>query len=109
MRIEIVAQHCGATLAEPVDVNDAGEIRRAVVTGELNGLPLGSSLHCAVAEQHKGAIRQLVQPACIQRHAEADAESLAERARRSFCQRESWRWMSLKPAAERAERFQFIL
>src|SRR4051812_3192772 len=75
---------------------------------ELNRLPLRSLGHLAVAKQHVGAIRQPVEAARVERHAEPDAETLAERARRRLGVRKARRWMTFEPAAEMPERHQLL-
>src|SRR5205823_6643403 len=82
---------------------------RAIMSRELDCLPLRALRHLAVTEKYIRPIRQAVEPARVERHAETNAEALAERARRGLGIREARRRMTFQPAAEMAERHQLLL
>src|SRR5688572_14373271 len=76
--IDIAPKHGFASLAEPVDIDDADEIRRLVIRCQLNGLPLRAFRHLTVAEQYIRAVGKVVETAGIERHAESDTKTLAQ-------------------------------
>jgi hypothetical protein len=92
--------HRLAALAEPVDVEDRGEVVELVERGVLDRLPHRAFRHLAVAADHPDAERQLVQALPGDRHADADRETLAERAGRDVDPGERGRRVSLEPAPE---------
>jgi len=71
-------QFGGAALAEPVHVDDRGEVAELVVGGLVQRLPHRPLGHLAVAAQHPHLIRQLVQAAPGQRDAHPVGQPLAQ-------------------------------
>src|SRR5438093_2685095 len=63
-----------APLAEPVDIEDRGEVREAVVAGLVEALPDGALRQLAVAGEGPYVIRQLIQFAAGERHAYRDRQ-----------------------------------
>ncbi len=62
--VEVVAVPGRAALAEPVDVDDHGEVVQVLVPGVLGGLPDGALGHLAVAAQHPDAVARYGRAAC---------------------------------------------
>ena len=76
----VPADHRLAALAEPVDVDDRGEVVERVVRGVLERLPDRALGHLAVAAEHPHAVGQPVEVLAGDRHPDADRQPLAERA-----------------------------
>jgi hypothetical protein len=96
-RGQVPAVHRLAPLAEPVDVDDRGQVVELVersVLGRLPHRPLG---HLAVAAEHPDARRQPVELLRRERHADADRQALAERARGDVDPRQHRRRVPLEP------------
>ena len=72
VRVEIPAVHRLAALAEPVDVDDRGQVVELLVAGVLEGLPHRALGHLAVAAQHPDPVRELVEALAGERDADAD-------------------------------------
>ena len=98
VRVEIPAHHRLAALAEPVDVDDRGEVVEAVVRCVLERLPHRALRHLAVAAQHPHPGRQLLELLRGERHADADREPLPERAGRDVDPGDERRRMALEHA-----------
>ena len=107
--VEIPAVHRLAGLAEPVDVDDRGQVVEAVVCGVLERLPDRSLGHLAVAAQDPYAVGQLIEALAGERDADADRQSLAERAGRHVHPRQHRRGVALEAAAEPPERQQLLV
>src|SRR5829696_9764388 len=79
--VEVPADHRLARLAEPVDVDDRGQVVQLVERRVLERLPDRALGHLRVAAQAPDPVRQPVEPLARQRHADCDRQPLAERAR----------------------------
>ncbi len=79
VRGEVPAVHRLAALAEPVDVDDRGEVVELVEGRVLRRLPHRPLGHLAVAADHPDAEREAVEPLPGDRHPDADRQALAER------------------------------
>ena len=101
--VEVPADHRLARLAEPVDVDDRGEVVELLVSGVLEGLPHRALGHLGVSAQAPGPERQAVEPLAGQRDADRDRQPLAERARGHVDPREHRHGMALELRAELAE------
>ena len=95
--------HRRARLAEPVDVDDRGQVVEAVEAGLLEGLPHRALGHLGVAAEAPDAIREPVQALAGEPDADADRQALAEGAGRDVDPWEDRRGMALDPAAEPAK------
>ena len=80
VRVEIPAVHRLAALAEPVHVDDRGQVLELVERGVLERLPHRALGHLAVAAQAPDAVREPVEVLAGERHADRDRQPLAERA-----------------------------
>ena len=102
--VEVPADHRLAALAQPVDVDDRGQVVELVVRGVLERLPHRALGHLAVAAQHPDAVRDAIEPLAGERRPDADREALAERAGGDVDPREDGRRVPLEPASELAVR-----
>ena len=100
VRGEVPAVHRLATLAEPVDVDDRGEVVELVEGRVLRRLPHRPLGHLAVAADHPDAEREAVELLPGDRHPDADRQSLPERSRRDVDPGEDGHRMPLEPGAE---------
>ena len=100
--VEVPADHRLAALAEPVDVDDRGEVVELEVRGVLERLPHRALGHLAVAAEHPDAARQALEVLAGERHPDADREALPERAGRDVDPRDGGCRMALEHASERA-------
>ena len=105
----VPAQHRLARLAEPVDVDDRDQVVEAFPAGVLERLPHRALGHLGVAAQAPHAVRQAVQPAARDRHADRDRQPLAERAGGDIGRRDARRRVALEPRAELPERQQLLV
>ena len=80
VRVQVPAQLGRAALAEPVDVDDRGQVGQPVVGRLVERLPHRALGHLAVAAQHPHPVRQLVEVLAGQRDADAVGQPLAQRA-----------------------------
>ena len=103
---DVVAERGGLALAETVRIHDGDEIVQLVNAGERGGFPDRAFGEFAVAEQDVGVVIEIVQPRG-QRHADADAEALAERAGGHIHKRQPRGGMAFEVAAELAQLQQF--
>lgn len=76
--LEIPFQLGGTALAEPVDVDDGGEVAQLVVAGFVQRLPHRALSGLAVSTEHPGVIVQLVQVAARQAHPNRIGQALAQ-------------------------------
>jgi hypothetical protein len=106
--IEVPAVHCFAALAEPVDVDDRGQVVEPVEGRVLESLPHRPLGDLAVATQHPDAVRQPVELLPGDRHPDAVRQTLPQRAGRDVDPRDLRRRVTLEPRAERAEREQLL-
>ena len=95
--------HRRAGLAEPVDVDDRGQVVEPVEAGLLEGLPHRALGHLGVAAEAPDAIREPVQALAGEPDADADRQALAEGAGGHVDPGRTGRGMALDPAAEPAE------
>jgi hypothetical protein len=102
VRVEIPAVHCFAALAEPVDVEDHGQVVELPVGGVLEGLPDRSLGHLAVAGENPDAVGPRVDRLRGERDADADGKAEAERAGGDVDPWQRRAGMALQRAAERA-------
>ena len=102
INIDVMAEHRRLALAETVRVHDRDEIAQLVKAREVRRLPDRAFRDFAVTEQNVGVVIQLVLPR-RERHADADAETLAERTRRHIREREARRGMAFEIIAELAQ------
>ena len=100
VRGEIPAVHRLAALAEPVHVDDRGQVVELVEGGVLGRLPHRSLGHLAVAADHPDPEREPVELLAGERHADADRETLAERAGGDVDPGEHRCRVALEPRAE---------
>ena len=107
--VEVPAEHRLARLAEPVDVDDRGQVVEPLPAGVLEGLPHRALGHLGVAAQHPHAVGQLVQRPARHRDADADRQALAERAGGHVGRRDPRRGVALEPRVELAERQQLLV
>ena len=108
VRVEIPAVHRLTALAEAIDVDDRDQVVEAVERRVLERLPLGALRDLAVAAQDPNGRRRLVELP-TERDADADRQSLAERARGDVDPRDHRRRVALEPRAELAEREQLLV
>jgi hypothetical protein len=101
-----MAERRRLALAEPVRVNDGDQIIQFVNSRERRRFPNRAFGDFAIAHQDVGVVIQFVQSRG-ERHADADAEALAERTRRHVREREARRGMTFQFAGELPERRQF--
>ncbi len=106
---DIPAQHRLAALAEPIDVDDRGQVVQLVVRGVVERLPHRALGHLAVAQQDPHVVGQLVQILAGQADADADRQALAERTGGHVDPRDQRRRMALQPTAELAEGQQLVV
>ena len=109
VRVEIPAVHRLAALAEPVHVDDRGQVLELVEGGVLERLPHRALGHLAVAAQTPDAVRQLVEVLPGERDPDRDRESLAEGAGGDVDPRDLGGGMAFHTAAEDAEREQLVV
>ena len=105
--VEVVAERGGLALAEPVHIHHGNQIVQLVSARQRSRFPHGAFRAFAVAEQDIGAVVQVVQPRA-QRHADADAQALAQRAGGDIHERQARGRMAFEVAAELAELEQFL-
>ena len=101
--IEVPAVHRLAGLAEPVDVDDRGQVVELVEARVLERLPHRALGHLGVAAQAPDPIRQAVELLAGQRDAHRDRQALPQGPGGHVDPRQDGRRMSLDPAAELAE------
>src|SRR6267378_2245311 len=99
----------GSALAEPVDVEDGGEIREPVVARLVEALPDRSLSQLAIAGERPDMVGQLVELATGERDADGDRQPLAERPGRDIDPGQDRRGMSLQPRSELAEGEQLVI
>ncbi len=104
--VEVPSDHRLARLAEPVDVDDRGQVVQAGVRRVLEGLPHRALGHLGVAAQAPHPVGQAVEPLAGQRHADRDRQALAERAGGDVGGRDPRRRVAFEPRVEPAEREQ---
>ncbi len=104
--VEVPAVHRLARLAEPVDVDDRGQVVELVERAVLERLPDRSLRHLGVAAQAPDAVGQAVEPLAGERDADRDRQPLAERAGRHVGRRDARRRVALEPRVELPERQQ---
>jgi hypothetical protein len=78
IRVEIPAVHRLSALAEPVDVDDRGQVVELLVGAVLEGLPHRALGHLAVTAECPDPVRKLVEPLAGQRDADRKGKALAE-------------------------------
>ena len=109
VRGEVPAVHRLAALAEPVDVDDRGEVVELVEGRVLRRLPHRPLCHLAVAADDPDAEREAVEPLAGDRHPDADRQALAERPGRDVDPGEDGNGMPLEPRAELPVRAELLL
>ena len=102
VRGQIPAVHRLAALAQAVHIEDTQQVIQFVMRGDLHRFPLRAFRHFAVPEQDAGPVRQVVAIFRIERHPDADGETLAERAGRGVRVREERGRVAFQAAAEPA-------
>jgi hypothetical protein len=102
---DVMAERRRLALAETVRVHDGDQIIQLVITRERRGFPNGAFGDFAVAQQDVSVVIQFVEPRGA-RHADADAQTLAERTGRHVGKREARRGMAFEFAGELPERQQ---
>ena len=102
VRRHVVAQRGGLALAEPVHVHNGNQVVQVVDARQRGRFPHRALGAFAVAEQDISAVVQVVEPRA-QRHADADAQALAQRAGRHIRKRQARGRMAFEVAAELAE------
>ena len=107
--VQVPADHRLARLAEPVDVEDRGQVVEPVERGVLERLPHRPLGHLGVAAQHPDAVGQAVEPLAGEGDADADREALPERAGGHVRGRDPRRRVALQPRVELAEREELLL
>ena len=95
--------HRLAGLAQPIHVDDGGQVGQAVEGGGLERLPDRALGHLRVAAQAPDPVREPVQSLPAQRNADRDRQPLAQRAGGHVDPRQDRRRVSLDPAAGLAE------
>ena len=103
IHVNVMTERRGFALAEAVRVHDGDQIIQFVISGERRRFPDRALGDFAVAEQDVGVVIQIIQPRGA-RHADADAETLAERAGRHVHEREARRGMAFEFAVQLPER-----
>ena len=98
-----------AALAKPVDVEDGGEIRELVIARLVEALPDRPFSQLAIAGQRPDVIRQLIELATGERHADPDRQPLAERPGRHVNPGQHRCGVTLKPRTEFAEGEQLVI
>ena len=78
--VEVPFELGRAALAQPVDVDNGGEVAELVVAGLVERLPDRAFRGLAVPAQHPGVVVEPVQVAAGQAHADRVGQALAERA-----------------------------
>jgi hypothetical protein len=109
VRVEVPAVHRLAALAEPVDVDDRGQVVEPAVSRMLERLPHRALGHLAVAAEHPDAVREPVEALAGEGDADAVREALSERAGGDVDPRDFRSRVALEPTAERAEREQLLV
>ena len=105
----VPADHGLPALAQPVHVDDGGQIVELVVRRMLVRLPHRSLRHLAVAAEHPDARRKPVEVLGGEPHPDADRQALAQRASRNVHPRDQRSRVSLEHAAELAVREQLVV
>ncbi len=106
--VQVVAVPGRSALAEPVDVDDRGEVVEMLVRRVLGRLPHRALGQLAVPAQHPHPVADAVQALARERDADADRQSLAERSGgRLHPGQPPGRGMPFERAAQRAEGEQF--
>ena len=100
--VEVPAELGRAALAEPVDVDDGGQVGQLVVRRLVERLPDRALGHLAVAAQHPHVVRQLVEVLAGQGDADGVGQALAERAGGHVDPGQDGRRVALQAAAEAA-------
>ena len=93
-------------LTEAIDVDDRDEVVQLVSARERRGFPDAAFGAFAVAEQDVGVVIKLIETR-IQRHADADAQSLSQRTAGDIDERQARCGMSFEIVAEFAQFGQF--
>ena len=101
--VEVPAVHRLAGLAEPIHVDDGGQVVERVEARVLERLPHRALRHLGVAAQAPDPIRQAVELLAGQRDAHRDRQALPQGPGGHVDPRQDGRRMSLDPAAELAE------
>ena len=77
---QVPLQLGGAALAQPVDVDDRGQVGQLVIPGLVQGLPDGALSHLAVPAQHPHPVREPVEVPARQRYPHPVGQALAQRS-----------------------------
>jgi hypothetical protein len=101
--------HRLAALAEPVDVQDRGQVLEVVVPGVLERLPDRPFRRLAVAAQRPDPVRQPLEVLAGERHAHPERQPLAERAGGDVDPRDQRGRVAFEHAAERPVREQLLV
>ena len=97
-----MTEHRCLTLAKAICINNRNEVAQLVKAREVRRFPDRAFRDFAVAQQNVSAVIQLVL-FCRERHADTDAETLAERTRRHIRKREARRGMTFEIISELAQ------
>ena len=98
--VEVPPQFGWPALAEPVDVDDGGEIAKLVAASLFQRLPDRALRGLAVPTQHPGVVVQPVEVAAGQAHADRVRQALAERSGGHVDPRQDRGGMALQAGAE---------
>jgi len=109
VRAHVPLELGGPALAEPIHVDDGGEIRETFVTGVVERFPDRALGRLAVSDEDPHVIRRLEHPLSGEGDADADRQALSERAGRDVHPREDGRGMPLQAASELAEGHELIV
>ena len=104
---KVMAQHGRLALAEAVHINHRYQIVEVVVARQCRRFPHGTLGAFAVAQQDVSAVVQIVQPRA-QSHADADAQTLAQRTGGHIDKWEARSRMAFEVVAELAQLEQFL-
>ncbi len=96
-------------LAEPIHVDDRGEVRESLMTGVVEGLPDRALGGLAVAHEHPHVVRRLEHAPAGESDAHPDRQALTERPGGHVDPREDRCRMTLEAAPEFAEGHELIV
>ena len=107
--VEVPLELGRAALTEPVDVEDRGEVREALVTRVVEPLPDRALRELAVARERPDVVGRREHALACERDPDGDRQTLAERAGGDVDPREHRRRMAFEAASELAERHELVV
>ncbi len=107
--VEIPADHRLATLSQPVDVEDRGQVVELVVGRMLECLPHRALCHLAVAAENPGVGGDAIEALGGEGRPDSDRKTLTERAGGDVDPGEDGRGVPFEPASELAVREKLLV